>query len=343
MKTKAKNFLKSGVYYHYLEKNIEIPKNDLKKQLNKDQKIDGIEPVYDFKSICMNSTYLEIVDRSFDVYGKTFAQLVFLYTLPFGGMCFLIYVFFDIIYTMKLNAVVIFVLCFIVFYCFIVLSMLVLQLKAIYKKEYKSYTYRPIRFNFKNKKVYAFDDEGNVFVDNWDNMVFVCEDMPTYFSDEKTEIQGFMLDDNQKIKHTIRFCLGYHKMSSLKQWEFIRLYMQNGPKQFVVDYDLFYQNKFEIEPYHLMYCIDIDKKKETPYLSREVIFLSNYSLYALVTRPLFFVVYLGRRLMMKFAKIPYWPKWVNEECKIDEDDLYNITARNNLDIYRDLPEVIKEK
>lgn len=338
MQTKSRDHFKSGLYFLYLRTGMPVAKDELRNQLSKTKASLEQTPAHAFKVIKMNSTYLEIVDRSFDVYGKTLTSWLIVGTVPLVALNYWIYKLL-ILYINSGRGLFVAIIFFIFLFGFILVAYP--SFKSVYKKEIKSYTYRPIRFNRENGKVYAFDDEGTTHVADWDKMVFVTQKVPTYLSPEKHEIQGFMLDEKGNIRHIVRFGLGSEKNASLAQWEFVRHYMEQGPEQYVVDPQKLNNMLYKLESYHLVYCLDIDQKRETKAQTKEFIRLNNLSLFHFLSKPIFGLMYVFRRIMMHYAKVPSWPKWVDEECSINQNDVYIITAEKNIDIYTRLPELRK--
>lgn len=327
-----RRFVHNG-HYHAILLNDKYQKVRRKLRIDQNQ-IASDEPFYGFKVIKMNSNYIEVVDSSFDGYGKDITILMIYFSAVFvlftwGNYVLLL----DTIKNFDASALVFMPFIWLMSIGFY--ALIFMLLRVYYLRELRSYTYRPIRFNCTNGKVYAFDEFGEVHVSEWKRMMFVPTKVGTYFTPQKHEMQGFMYSpDGQGYSHVIRFAIGFHREYCLSQWEYIRRYMQDGAAQFMPNKAGFQAGRLgEDEAYKLWYCIDIDGKRETPKVSWEVIQLHNmHNIQGPTAKYIIYgMLYLFRRLMMRVAKVPHWPQWVEDECKVAPNDPYIVTAENSVD------------
>ncbi len=144
------------------------------------------------------------------------------------------------------------------------------------------------------------------------------------------EIYAHILsEDRQTVLET--FSLPINSSSreiALGHWEFVRQYMENGPKDFYYDND----SEDQIATSQTVsYCLDIDEKREPPYFSNDYIrvqYFRNVGLYIL-DYPCIKLRVLGRIIAMRTCKPPLWPEWIKEESIIDADDPYVVSAADN--------------
>src|SRR5699024_5791057 len=119
----------------------------------------------------------------------------------------------------------------------------------------------------------------------------------------------------------------------LGHWEFIRRYMEKGPKESYFDRS----KKGAAEKANqstLLFCNDIDGKRESPEFSRyrmKLNFVHASTIYHLFS-PFIKGLMLCRIFAMKTCKVPIWPQQVEDECIIDDNDPYIVTAKDNIEL-----------
>ncbi|SFZ74942.1 DUF6708 domain-containing protein [Chitinimonas taiwanensis] len=190
------------------------------------------------------------------------------------------------------------------------------------RKESFSYTHYPIRFNKKNGIVYVFRKNATVLAIPWSEVFFTLR--PAQMN-KFWEICGHVLDsDGVTVKETFALSdlqnYGYNgpedvdgdiseRNHLLRHWEFIRRYMEEGPKDLVnlVDYQ---------RPVHL--------RKETFFEGLERVSAESGGSYVmmLIGSPIILITAIGRWFAMRTSKIPVWPAEVEAACRIDPDDPY---------------------
>ncbi|WP_005038428.1 DUF6708 domain-containing protein [Holophaga foetida] len=99
-------------------------------------------------------------------------------------------------------------------------------------------------------------------------------------------------------------------------WEYLRRYMEEGPK----------------EPWELLdYCLPIDQRKEPRILGLQRLWLevNGQILFQILLSPIFLMAWIGRKFAMATCKIPVWPRSVEEACTIEPGDPYVKNGRTN--------------
>jgi hypothetical protein len=175
-------------------------------------------------------------------------------------------------------------------------------------KECFRYTHYPIRFNRRTRQVHVFRLDGTVMTEAWDKLYFTrCQNR----DGGDWEVRAHRLaEDGKTVLET--FALGFYggrnNPEVLAQWEFIRLYMEEGPEKVlpcIEDVDIH----------------DITWRRET-FLRGVSVLSSNFGILAVTSGPMNFLAGIGRWYSMKTSKIPVWPAEIEAECAIDKDDPY---------------------
>ena len=179
-----------------------------------------------------------------------------------------------------------------------------------------TFTHYPIRFNRQNRQVYAFRRDGTVLKAGWDDLYWTIY-KATHVGGGDVNVMGHVLDkDGVTVTESIALSevsIGKEGEDKVKtQFEFFRRYMEDGPGP-VLD---------ALKPTPLIMLPGIDKKKESWRFGWERITLHENGsvigmvLYQLIALP----ISLFRWIVMRTSKIPQWPQWVEDECRIDPDD-----------------------
>jgi len=177
-------------------------------------------------------------------------------------------------------------------------------------KEAFAYTHYPIRINRNNGQIYIFRLDGTVLSMPWKDVFFtVGKGLPRGSYDD---IRGHVLDaDGVMVKETFALShfSGKDDPDLMQYWEYVRRYMADGPATLI--------QKVE----HVM---EISHKKETFWngFHRLIAEMAPVPLIAVLTSPLWFLIAIFRWIAMRTSKIPQWPQWVEDECKVDPEDPY---------------------
>ena len=187
-----------------------------------------------------------------------------------------------------------------------------------FRRECFSYTHYPIRFNRKLKKVYVIQPNKKLLVANWEDFHIGLQQ----YSRSRWDVRFSLLDDQEKVTET--FALPYTGFSQyspelLQHWEFVRRYMEDATAK--TSYDAV----TEVFPIH--------HRKETLKKSFERVMIATTGgdqpinrtqrLIFWATFPFRFIEFIGRILSIKTSKIPKFPDWVEQECKIEAYDPYD--------------------
>lgn len=187
------------------------------------------------------------------------------------------------------------------------------------RKDSFRYTHYPIRLNRKNRMVYAFRLDGTVLAAPWDDIYFTLgrENSFVMRGPQFWEIQGHVLD---KDKNTVRETFVFHDVESAeivkRHWEFLRRYMEEGPRELVS---------------RIQHYSPVDQRRETFGEGLRRIFAndSGFLWVQIIAAPVNFLIACGRWIAMRTSKIPQWPADVEAACRIEPSDPYVRDARSN--------------
>jgi hypothetical protein len=262
---------------------------------------------YDLSLIKFNSTFLECVDKWYAMRGfVAMVATVFAGVLGYGlfyGAGFLIS-----------EPEIDFVLAGIML-CF---AIGVLMLLRVAFTDAFTYTHYPIRFNRQNRQVYAFRRDGTVLKAGWDDFYWTIY-RATHVDGGDVNVMGHLLDkDGITVKESIALSMvgvapneeGLERMRTF--FEFFRRYMQDGPGPVLE----------ALKPTPLIMLPGIDKCRESWFFGWEYLTGSakGFPVMQLLLQVFFLPISLFRWIVMRTSKIPQWPQWVEDECRIDPDD-----------------------
>ncbi len=289
------------------------------KWLDKHQKYDV--PLYPQRTVVQfNSTYMELTGRQDRIRGDvTFGSIFFLTIISIGTYYTTSSILLDI---SKGNT-------YAVAYVGIITALMILMaiyLLALLSTELFTYTYLPIRFNRKTRKVYVRQANRKVEIFDWDELKFY---MATTYKDGG-DVRGLTLaDDGMTI--TGMFSLPFIYLSAsdylIYHFEFVRRYMEGD------------DNQLEEVKNAIRYIHPVHKKRETPLVSfkRAFIYLLNpfdnleYPKQAFepdigtaaILIPAW-LRYLGRLLSINTSITPKFSKEIEAESQIDPNDPHDL-------------------
>ena len=284
-------------------------------QLRQNERLD-ITPFYNASTIKFNSTFMELVDRWFIYRGYvTFIGLL-VAMIPVVGVSYPMFVESQNIhltdgYFIAVSILLIFVAVF-----------LALSIWMLLKESFR-WTHYPIRFNYRKRMVYVFCLDGVIRSAKWNDLFFTisrCKRSYTPGSGPQIwDIRGHALKADRK---TVEWTFALHGDSEdprqLKNcWEFVRRYMEEGPKAVFGD---------------VHWCHDVASRRET---FREGLFALNLNLNGLprliqyISAPVVWLISIGRVFAIRTSKIPQWPAAIEAKCRIDASDPYQRTAAQN--------------
>jgi hypothetical protein len=180
-----------------------------------------------------------------------------------------------------------------------------------------TYTHYPIRFNRKTRQVYAFRRNGTVFKAGWDELYWTIYNTKVGLGGGDLNVMGHLMDkDGITVKESIGLSLvdaGEAGRQNLRQFfEFFRLYMEEGPGVALE----------ALKPTPLIMLPPIDRQRESWFFGWERLTggMRGLPLLQLLFQPFLLPISLFRWIVMHTSKIPQWPQWVEDECRVEPGD-----------------------
>ncbi|WP_196787272.1 DUF6708 domain-containing protein [Burkholderia stagnalis] len=266
--------------------------------------------------IKMNSTYIELVDGFHKNRGLMSIIGVFAFSL-FGW--FLVGLWFSIIFDHYLNPSwngrdeLEMVSASLAITVIMVLGMI--GCVVFYRRigEWFGYTHYPIRLNRRTRMVYVFRGDGTVLKASWDDVYFALRvNMQVAAGVRTLGICGLVLKDPKTVEEM--FVFGYASSSReycLRHWEFIRRYMEEGPRAV-------------LNAPGLGLYLPIADKRETLYQGW-IALVSNDAwnpVFKWLMLPFHVAFFIGRLVNRVTSKVPMWPADVEAACRIEPGDPY---------------------
>ena len=265
-----------------------------------------------------NSTYMELTGRQDRIRGDVTAWGFFFLIIASGGV---FSSFSTLIMDLGKGNSIIFMS--IIAFVFTLMSVFLLVLLST---ELFTYTYLPIRFNRKTRKVYVRQANRRVEVFDWDELQFY---MATTYKDGG-DVRGLTLADDG-VTITGMFSLPFVYLSAsdylIYHFEFVRRYMEGDDKQ------------LEEVKNAIRYIHPVHEKRETPLVSFQRTFLYLLNPFdnleypkqafepdigtAAILIPAW-LRYLGRLLSINTSITPKFSPKIEAECQIDPNDPYDL-------------------
>ncbi|WP_155628972.1 DUF6708 domain-containing protein [Burkholderia stagnalis] len=173
-------------------------------------------------------------------------------------------------------------------------------------------THYPIRLNRRTRMVYVFRGDGTVLKASWDDVYFALRVNMQAAGVRTLGICGLVLKDPKTVEEM--FVFGYASTSRencLRHWEFIRRYMEAGPRAV-------------LNAPGLGLYLPIADKRETLYQGW-IELVSNDAwnpVFKWVMSPFHVAFFIGRLVNRVTSKVPIWPADVEAECRIEPGDPY---------------------
>lgn len=283
-------------------------------QLKQKQTLD-VEPHYAFSVLKINSTYMELADKYYGWRGfLTLGMLVCLFAaLLFPGL-----VAFDLLTRTQIptaqmqeadsGAIVMILVLFLPLAALIVWAL---------RKEAFHLTHFPIRLNRKTRMIHLFrpDRSGTLLSVPWDEVFFTLGRGQVL---GHLDIRGHVLDaDKVTVKES--FALGMpwdDKEVLLRNWEFMRRYMEHGPQKLIDLIPLYWPIATHKEPWIVG-------------LQRLLLNVSGSVVGHTILLPFFVLSSFGRVLANRTSRIPQWPGEIDATCPIEPGDPFERDERNN--------------
>lgn len=283
---------------------VNRPLNDYEREHRLDVKQSASRQVhYELSLIKLNSTFVECVDRWYSMRGF---MAMAMGTFSLIGLYLVAVSTFDLMFQGYWESSIILLLG----------GGIVWGTGKFFLIDAFTYTHYPIRFNRQNRQVYAFRRDGTVLKAGWEDFYWTIY-KATHVGGGDVNVMGHLLDkDGVTVKESIALSevsIGQEGEDKVKtQFEFFRRYMEDGPGP-VLD---------ALKPTPLIMLPGIDKERESWRFSWERITLHENGsmigmvLYQVIALPMS----LFRWIVMRTSKIPQWPQWVEDECRIEPND-----------------------
>ncbi|WP_155696537.1 DUF6708 domain-containing protein [Burkholderia stagnalis] len=263
----------------------------------------------------MNSSYLEIADGFYSNRGMMCAFGLFAMVMFASSI---VAIWHALIFSFYLNdgwdrrdeVAVLF--CFSVLSIFLLILMVGVFLFVRSIGEWFGYTHYPIRLNRRTRMVYVFRGDGTVLKASWDDVYFALRVNMQAAGVRTLGICGLVLKDPKTVEEM--FVFGYASSSReycLRHWEFIRRYMEAGPRAV-------------LNAPGLGLYLPIADKRETLYQGW-IALVSNDAwnpVFKWVMFPFHVVFFIGRLVTRVTSKVPMWPADVEAACRIEPGDPY---------------------
>ena len=313
----------SDFYGYYLVRypvDRKLTNEEKANQLHQKERLD-IDPFDNLSTIRMNSTCLECIDRWFLYRGTSGMLFLFFTPVPFVTLFLWNWMYPDkawlgqgFIYYLTMG---------IIPWC--IFTTLILLYEACH------HTHYPIRLNRRNRMVYVYRMNGTVLRARWDDIFFTIARAGRAFGIQSWDIRAHILgSDGETVRATFALPaddpdIKARNISREEQedgrllmhtWEFFRRYMEEGPES--------------IYP-KVRWCHDITDKREKYRVGLRYVFYdtAGAGIFNIVVSPFYFLLSLGRWIVMHTSRIPKWPADVEAECAVDKDDPYIKDASSN--------------
>ncbi|MFC0338486.1 hypothetical protein SAMN05421848_3314 [Kushneria avicenniae] len=267
--------------------------------------------------VLVNSTYLEVVDS-----GNRLRGVVSFFGIM-GGVPLLFGVFwlvFSLIFRAdEIPAIVyIFGLIGVLIFCIGLIMANILIRWDMFRN-----THYPMRFNRRDRKVYAWSQDMGIVTMNWDDIQFYSS-QATKSQDRRgmsrEEIRGYVRDRNGNMLYHLVF-FKYEGLKGMKGvleiWELVRRYMEE-PDGHIQAYEVDQR------------LLDLDGKREgfIHSLIQATQVLADSRAVQLIFAPMIMWAGTGRIIAKWTCRVPHWPEWVEEKCRVAPDDPY-VRNRHN--------------
>ncbi|WP_136066943.1 DUF6708 domain-containing protein [Modicisalibacter radicis] len=276
------------------------------------------KPLFNDSVISSNSAYVEIIDSGNRLRGVTsFFGLMGLAPI-LVGMGALLYVLFS---SSERLPLIVHVFIWLAILTFVLIA--VPCLNALVRWDMFRKTHYPMRFNRRDRKVYAWSQDMGVVTMNWDDIQFYTSEA-TKSQDRRgmsrEEIRGFVRDQNGNMLYHLVFFKyeGLKGMQGvLEIWELVRRYMEE-PDGHIQAYQVDQR------------LLDLDGKRESfiHSLIQATQVLADSRAVQLIFAPMVMWAGTGRIIAKWTCRVPRWPEWVEEKCRVDPNDPY-VRNRHN--------------
>ncbi|MBZ9560518.1 MULTISPECIES: DUF6708 domain-containing protein [unclassified Modicisalibacter] len=278
----------------------------------KDKSLEGIKANFNDAVMKVNSSFIEVVDA-----GNRLRGVPSFFGLMGGvpsayGLAIIIY------YIVKKGSEIPFV-AYILFAISLAIILLVCfpLLNSLLRRELFRKTHYPMRFNRRDRKVYVWSQDMGVVTMNWDDIQFYTSEA-TKSQDRRgmsrEEIRGYVRDRNGNMLYHLVF-FKYEGLKGMKGvleiWELVRRYMEE-PDGHIQAYQVDQR------------LLDLDGKRESfiHSLIQATQVMADSRAVQLIFAPMVMWAGTGRLIAKWTCRVPRWPEWVEEKCRVDPNDPY---------------------
>ena len=276
-----------------------------------------------------NSTYMELIGRHDRVKGDVTAWMMFFLGIWGYGLYYLILI---LLSALEKNNTVMWVIMGVVILLFLVFMLTFIR---VLLTEIFTFTYFPIRFNRKTRKVYVRQANRKVQVFDWDELKF-------YMSTSKPDHDGADIKALTVAKDgvTVDKMFAFPFVSETTANEYIGGIQLKQHFEFVRRYmDAENEEQLEEVKNAIRYIHPVHQKRETPLVSFQRVVLGGHDTYAnmeypktsfnpdislVAISPILWMRYLGRLLSINTSITPKFSPEIEAECQIDPNDLYDL-------------------
>ena len=254
-----------------------------------------------------NSTFVEFVNRSFNMKGMGLTLVTALASL--GFLAFYVFIFIDYL---SANESWVEISIYLILLAVVFVGAPVLFWRVYLGKDIFTYTCYPVRFNRKTQQVYFFvhNGPGGVVTAPWgDSDVFFHIGLGTRDKDLR-DLRCHLLKKGQVVQTFTVGHYGRHENHVREEWELIRRYMEEGPEK-----------AFDNEQDRV---ITLSPRGTWLNCYMSVCQALGTNLYAIryVLFPIYGLLTLSRWLTFKSCRAPVWPPEVEASCAIEPNDPY---------------------
>ncbi|CAB3751491.1 DUF6708 domain-containing protein [Paraburkholderia solisilvae] len=298
--------MESGFFYPFRTPKQYSPGERRSGGLSLDLKrFDDVEADDRASLIHLNSTYLDMIDRSFTIRGGISSILATVMGLGLAGIM-LVVIFVLIIPGLENGRLSL--LAGLFFFCVSVglLCGDLLLTKRTVGREFFTYTHFPIRFNRKTRMIHVFrhNGPGGVLTVPWEHAYFHIGQGTQARS--LLDLRGHVMDGDTVVD---TFAVGnfFNTEEPIRQiWKFIVVYMEQGPQAL---------------PNDLFICTSTSTRWLNCFLQANA--YCDIFLRVPLIKWVFVALITGMRwLVMKSCREPAWPSEIVDESAIAPDDVY---------------------
>ncbi|WP_133490784.1 DUF6708 domain-containing protein [Alcanivorax sp. 24] len=314
----------TGIDFRPFRFPVNRPLTDEEKAARYQKKQSRNAPPMDFLSVIKcNSTYMDLVDRWYPIKG---------FNVWFGSAVILASIFLSVVNVRAFFHVIgkeeLWISWLVLIFFLLVGLGLGWAGWWVVRTEVGRWTHYPMRINRKTRQVHVFRQNGTVLMVPWDDLYLVRGESKNFFAGTTHDLRAHVLDKDG-ITVLESFSLGYatllgNALSVDKFWAFLQPYMEapDGVERTIR---------------HLQesgYLAPLDGRKEgwRWSITQSFLWTVHWPWLQFLGSPFLGLNAVGRMFAMWTSKQPEWPEEVEQANKIDADDPYVLTWRDNREL-----------